>query len=129
MDSLRHDLLTALRAFRHRPGFALTSVLIMALGIAAATTLLKDIRSSCAPGRLVVQDTLVLMDADGRPARRLQSLTDALETAGIERFDGSIARPDYTERYALSPVDHHPNAAGHGDLAQLVFDWVVAHVK
>ncbi|MDA8018082.1 MAG: ABC transporter permease [Thermoanaerobaculia bacterium] len=39
MDSLRHDLQTALRAFRHRPGFALASVVIMALGIAAATTL------------------------------------------------------------------------------------------
>ena len=81
MDSLRHDLLTALRAFRHRPGFALTSVLIMALGIAAATTLFSVVDSVLLrPLPYPESDRIIYFDQGSHPIPLFEIWKDELST-------------------------------------------------
>lgn len=81
MDSLRHDLQTALRAFRHRPGFALTSVLIMALGIAAATTLFSVVDGVLLrPLPYPDSDRIVYFDQGSHPIPLFEIWQDELST-------------------------------------------------
>lgn len=81
MDSLRHDLQTALRAFRHRPGFALTSVLIMALGIAAATTLFSVVDGVLLrPLPYPDSDRIVYFDEGSHPIPLFEIWKDELST-------------------------------------------------
>lgn len=91
MDSLRHDLLTALRAFHHRPGFALTSVLIMALGIAAATTLFSVVDSVLLrPLPYPDSEHIVYFDEGSHPIALFELWKDELTT--VEHITAAFTR-------------------------------------
>lgn len=90
-------------------------------------TLLGDLHAA-AGVPLVVMDTIGARTADGSVAYRVEGLVECLRRRGVPRFDAYLAIPGYAERYAVSPVDHHPNAEGHRQLAEWAYRWIRAHV-
>ena len=108
METLLQDLVYALRSFRRRPGFALTAVLTLALGVGATTTIWSVVDGVLlsplpypAPDRLVQLGTL-FRDDDGGRLRALsppdvfdvQETSTTLEASAASRLERRVLGGD-----------------------------------
>src|SRR5688500_15967554 len=83
MDRLRHDLLYALRSLRQSPGYALVTILTLALGIGANTAIFSVVNG-------VILRPLALPEPD-----RLVFITSQFPALGFDQF--WVSPPEFLE--------------------------------
>lgn len=93
MDSLTQDVRYATRRLRQRPGFALTVILVLGLGIGAATTMFSAVDAALLrPLPFQRDDRLVVVHGAMIPVRESTSARRSVEIDDIRAMRGSFSR-------------------------------------
>lgn len=80
------------------------------------------LKEACGSVPLVVLDTVGVRGKGGLP-----EVVDCLQQLGIHRVQGYLADSDYRALYSVAATDDHPNAAGHEQLAEWLYDWLTKY--